>query len=342
MKKIMKVFIIVALLVFSTTAFAQIKPGTFNVGPLVGGYFFEGNQDLDRPEFVLGVRGGYDFTKNWGVESTVNWVPTRYNYNYIGIAGYNKTYLGPTVPIYGLGKDSTFTNVWNYRIEGIYNFDFMPSPALVPFVAVGIGGQTIDYSGGPESDKTRFAFDYGVGLKYFVTDSIAIRGDIRHVLAIGSLFNDLEATLGIAFYFGGKKEEEMKKAPEAAPVIEQKLLGEGRAKLDIEFDFDKSNVRPQYHDEIKQVADFMVKYPDTKVAIEGHTDSIGSNEYNQKLSERRANSVKNYIIDNFGIDAKRLRAEGFGETRPIADNKTDEGRQRNRRVESVLIKLDKN
>jgi OOP family OmpA-OmpF porin len=86
----------------------------------------------------------------------------------------------------------------------------------------------------------------------------------------------------------------------------------------------------------------MIKYPDTKIAIEGHTDSIGSNEYNQKLSERRANSVKNYIIDNFGIDAKRLRAEGFGETRPIADNNTDEGRQRNRRVESVLIKLDKN
>jgi OOP family OmpA-OmpF porin len=336
-KKITGVFIFVALLVFSTTAFAQIKPGAFNVGPLVGGFIFEGNQDLKDPSPVFGVRAGYDFTEHWGVEATFNWVPTEYetSYPYYYRERRQKVLHLLDIPEY------LHTDVYNYRIEGLYNF--RPDKRLVPFIAVGVGGQSIDYDSTPQN-KTRFAFDYGVGLKYFVTDSIAIRGDIRHILAIGSLYNDLEATVGIAFYFGGKKApvEEMKKAPEAAPVMEQKMLGEGRAKLDIEFDFDKSNVRPQYHDEIKQVADFMIKYPDTKVAIEGHTDNIGTAEYNQKLSERRANSVKNYIIDNFGIDAKRLRAEGFGETRPIADNNTDEGRQRNRRVESVLIKLDKN
>ncbi|OGP89592.1 MAG: hypothetical protein A2031_04590 [Deltaproteobacteria bacterium RBG_19FT_COMBO_43_11] len=336
MKKVMKVFIVAALLVFSTTAFAQIRPGAFNIGPLFGIGVFEGNQDLDNAP-VLGLRGGYDFTKNWGVEATFNWVPTRYNYE---IGSYiRQRWVG--------SEDSEHVNVYNYRIEAIYNFDLFPDKRFVPFVAVGIGGQTIDYRGDndAESDRTRFAPDYGVGLKYFLTENIAIRGDVRHVLAIGSIYNDLEATLGMAFYFGGKKEappvEEIKKAPAAVPEIEKKMMDEGRARINVEFDFDKSDVKAQYNDEIKQVADFMVKYPDTKVAIEGHTDSIGTNEYNQKLSQRRADSVKNYISDKFNIDSKRLKSEGYGETRPIADNKTAEGRQQNRRVESVLIKEDK-
>src|SRR4030042_115321 len=329
----MRVFIVIVLLIFSTTAFAQIKPGAFNIGPLFGVATFEGNQDLDNAP-VLGVRGGYDFTKNWGGEATFNWVPTRYEHS----SGYFDRRLQRFV---GTG-DSEYVNVYNYRIEGIYNFDLFPDKRFVPFVAVGIGGQTIDYrsDSDPQPDRTRFAPDYGIGLKYFLTENIALRGDVRHVLAIGSIYNDLEATVGLAFYFGGKKEAP---APPVAavPELEKKMMDEGRARLNVEFDFDKSDIRPQYNDEIKQVADFMVKYPDTKIAIEGHTDSIGTDEYNQKLSQRRVESVKDYIIDRFGIDGKRLRSEGFGETRPIADNKTAEGRQRNRRVESVLIKLDK-
>jgi len=334
-KNVMRVFIVIALLIFSTTAFAQIKPGAFNIGPLFGVATFEGNQDLDNAP-VLGVRGGYDFTKNWGVEATFNWVPTRYEYT----SGYFNRRLQQWV---GVG-DSEYVNVYNYRIEGIYNFDLFPDKRFVPFIAVGIGGQTIDYRGDSDAqpDRTRFAPDYGIGLKYFLTENIALRGDVRHVLAIGSIYNDLEATVGLAFYFGGKKEAPAPAPPVAAvPELEKKMMDEGRARLNVEFDFDKSDIRPQYHDEIKQVADFMVKYPNTKIAIEGHTDSIGTDEYNQKLSQRRVDSVKDYIIDKFGIDGKRLRSEGFGETRPIADNKTAEGRQRNRRVESVLIKLDK-
>lgn len=306
-------------MVFSTTAFAQIRPGAFSVSPFYGGYIFEGNQDLDD-SYILGLRGGYDFTKNWGVEAVFDWVPT----------------------------ENEKTNVYNYRVEGLYHF--MPEERLVPFVAVGIGGQSIDYNG-PERNRTRPTADYGVGLKYFVTDWLALRGDVRHVLAFGSVYNNLEYVAGLQFYFGGKKKEappvaEIKKAPEAVPEavleVEKKLLEEGRARINVEFDFDKSNIRPRYHDEIKQVADFMVKYPNAKVAIEGHTDSIGTNEYNQKLSLRRADSVKNYLVDKFNIDGKRLKSEGYGETKPIADNNTDEGRQRNRRVESVLIRLDKN
>jgi len=102
--------------------------------------------------------------------------------------------------------------------------------------------------------------------------------------------------------------------------------------LNVEFDFDKADIKPEFHSEIKRVADFLKDYPDATAVIEGHTDSKGKIKYNQKLSERRANAVMKNLVDEFGIAAKRLSAKGYGETRPIADNATDEGRQKNRRV----------
>jgi len=107
-------------------------------------------------------------------------------------------------------------------------------------------------------------------------------------------------------------------------------------KLKINFDFDKSNIKPQYHQELADFANTMKKYPNVPVEIDGHTDSIGTDAYNQKLSERRANSVRDYLIKKLGLDAKLLTAVGFGESKPIADNKTDAGRAENRRIEAVL------
>jgi OOP family OmpA-OmpF porin len=80
----------------------------------------------------------------------------------------------------------------------------------------------------------------------------------------------------------------------------------------------------------------------TTAVIEGHTDNVDTAEYNQKLSEARANSVRQYLIDNFGIKASRLTAVGYGETKPIASNKTEEGRQKNRRVQAVIKAMKKN
>jgi len=105
--------------------------------------------------------------------------------------------------------------------------------------------------------------------------------------------------------------------------------------LNIEFDFDKSEVRPLYHAKLKEAAEFINKYPDTKFLLAGHTDSKGTDKYNQSLSERRAAAVKKYLVEKFGIAAHTLYPRGYGESRPIADNATDEGRQQNRRVEVI-------
>lgn len=106
--------------------------------------------------------------------------------------------------------------------------------------------------------------------------------------------------------------------------------------LNVEFDTNKAVVKDIYKNEIKKVADFMKTYPNTTAVIEGHTDNVDTAEYNQKLSTERANSVRQYLINNFGIKASRLSAVGYGLTRPIASNKTEEGRQKNRRVQAVI------
>jgi OOP family OmpA-OmpF porin len=104
----------------------------------------------------------------------------------------------------------------------------------------------------------------------------------------------------------------------------------------VEFDTDKADIRPKYHDEIARVGDFMKKYSETTAVIEGHTDNMGGKAYNERLSQRRADAVRKYLIDKFGIAASRLTAKGYGFAKPVADNKTAEGRQKNRRIEASI------
>ena len=112
--------------------------------------------------------------------------------------------------------------------------------------------------------------------------------------------------------------------------------------LNVEFDTDKAVVKDKYRNEIKKVADIMKAYPNTTAVIEGHTDNVDTAEYNQKLSDARANSVRQYLINNLGIKAFRLTAVGYGLTKPIASNNTEEGRQKNRRVQAVIKAMKKN
>ena len=106
--------------------------------------------------------------------------------------------------------------------------------------------------------------------------------------------------------------------------------------LKLEFDTAKSDIKAKFNNEIKQVADFMKQYPGTKAVIQGHTDNVGSEASNIKLSQARANSVRTYLIEKFGIEKDRLTAVGYGPKKPIASNATSEGKQKNRRVEAVI------
>ena len=101
---------------------------------------------------------------------------------------------------------------------------------------------------------------------------------------------------------------------------------------DILFDFNSAALRPESQSTLRDLAGNFQRYPDETISVEGHTDNVGSSAYNQTLSENRAYSVKNYLVDQ-GVPGSRVTAIGFGETRPKASNETPEGRQLNRRVE---------
>ncbi|MBP1729069.1 MAG: peptidoglycan-binding lipoprotein, OmpA family, partial [Deltaproteobacteria bacterium] len=106
------------------------------------------------------------------------------------------------------------------------------------------------------------------------------------------------------------------------------------AVLDIHFDTDKSDIKPEYHGELQSLADFLTEFPKATGVIEGYTDSTASRKYNVALSQRRADSVRDYLIKKLNIAPERISAKGFGPDKPVGDNKTAAGRKMNRRIET--------
>jgi len=356
MKKMVMSVIFAVLIATVAVAQAEIKPGSFSVTPFVGGYFFEGNEAGYKGNLIFGVRGGYNFTSNLGLEGYLDYISTQ-----------DKDVHDDDVKIYG------------YGIEGLYHF--MPQKRIVPFVALGVGG--FHYGRASNEDYSRLTLDYGAGLKYFIKENIALRADVRHVLPINDRYNDLLATVGVTFAFGGTHKETVPakveeppaptvpepvveappapKAPEvkveAAPVpvpapapapapvpapvvVEKPVITEKVIiTLNIEFDTAKAVVKKKYEADIRKVADFMKAHPETNAVIEGHTDNVDRHHdpsRNIKLSQARADNVRKYLIEKFGIDEKRVSAVGYGPAKPIADNDTKDGRKKNRRIEAVI------
>ncbi len=129
-----------------------------------------------------------------------------------------------------------------------------------------------------------------------------------------------------------KQAEELEQELENATV---ERVGEGiqiTMESGILFGFDSYALLPEAKSELEAMARVMTNYPETKIQVDGHTDSVGADKYNQTLSERRAKSVADYMR-SLGITADRITEAGFGKNMPVADNATEEGRSLNRRVE---------
>jgi outer membrane protein OmpA-like peptidoglycan-associated protein len=107
---------------------------------------------------------------------------------------------------------------------------------------------------------------------------------------------------------------------------------------DVLFDFDRADIRSDAAAALGKLATIIAAYPGGRVELGGHTDSKGADDYNLRLSQQRAESVKAWLVSRHGLDAARIATRGWGETRPVADNATDAGRQKNRRVEAVIRK----
>ena len=132
-----------------------------------------------------------------------------------------------------------------------------------------------------------------------------------------------------------RQEAEMRDALAASDAAAIRREGDLLAvtlKGDVTFDTNSATIRSGLNRELDRIAEVMVKYPQTTILVAGYTDSTGSETYNQQLSERRATNVKNALVQR-GVQEYRINAIGYGESSPVANNATPEGRQMNRRVE---------
>ena len=208
MKKHISTILAAGLIVAATTAGATVSSGEFSLSPVVGGYTFDGKQHTETKP-VYGVRAGYTFTKNLGVEGLFDYVASRTT------------------------RGATDINLYRYGGELLYHF--LPDNRLVPYLAAGYAGISREVAGTMLIPVG--AFDYGLGVKYALCDGFALRGDVRHLVYRygGTTYNNLEYTVGLHFPFGGLKpavkpvepvpvqESYQPKAAAAAPqvVVEQ-------------------------------------------------------------------------------------------------------------------------
>jgi outer membrane protein OmpA-like peptidoglycan-associated protein len=120
------------------------------------------------------------------------------------------------------------------------------------------------------------------------------------------------------------------------PVVKiEKVID--RMTLRVNFDLNKSDIRKSEIAELQKAVKFIKKYPGAKVRLEGHTCNIATDEYNQTLSERRAEAVKKYLVQEGAAEESKISTIGYGETRPVAPNDTEQGRDQNRRVEVLIL-----
>jgi OOP family OmpA-OmpF porin len=326
-----------AVLCLSAPAPAQMEEKTLHLS-IMGGAIFPQKVDLDNGA-VFGLGLGYNFTRNFGLELMGHYAPS-----------IDEDFDAP-------GYVSSDHNILLGRLNALWHFDLNSN--FVPYITAGIGAARID---GDHDSYDSFTYNAGLGFKYFFDETVALRveasqvfysdrvevSDDRHVRVHSPI-----VTAGLTFQFGGGPVcidpdgdgvcDPYDKCP--GTPAGYKVDADGcpitvTITLDVKFDFNKAVVKPAYRSEVERAASFLNSHPGSTAVVEGHTDSVGSDTYNQRLSERRAYAVRDYMVSQFGISSGRVTAIGYGEARPIATNDTAEGRAQNRRVVGVFSGTD--
>ncbi len=233
-------------------------------------------------------------------------------------------------------------------------YSFMPERRLQPYALIG-GGLA---RGTDQGHVQHTIANVAVGAFYRLADNLSLRAELRGVEDLQESNHDGIFSLGLLYAFG---EHAVVRAAGAAPAAgdadhDGVLDGNDQCpgtpanaavdargchgtrsqpvthELKVMFDTNKAVVKPQYEDEIAALAKLLQETPDAMVEVQGHADSRGANAYNQKLSQARADAIADILRRRFGVAANRITARGYGESRPVADNATAEGRAINRRV----------
>lgn len=338
----MKKIVLALSLCASSALLANESNYEWEFTPTIGGTVYEGNMDLDGA-FTFGARLAKNLPENWWLDQV------EFGYDYQDSVGLRKK--AKRVP--GASKPS----VNSYYINLVKNLvNFTDNFKLYGLVGMGY----MDYSAKVDHQNYDNGFgQYGAGLKYYWTDNFATKLEVRDTISFHKGDNVMFYSLGFAADIGKRYEEP---APAPAPVIGDED-GDGvpdnldkcpgtpagvvvdangcekiiRLELGVNFAFNSAELKPTGIQKVKEIAQFLSEHPDYSVVLDGYTDSTGSEAYNMKLSQRRAQSVANALMQ-LGVPASKITTHGYGEADPIASNDTPEGRAQNRRVDAKFRK----
>lgn len=327
---------------------AMAAHAEFTVSPMVGYHMFDNDMGLEDGTNTGSIALGYRVNPSVGLEARFGQTQADFQ---------------------GAPGDARFQNT---TLDAYYRFNTANN--FQPYVLVG-GGQTrvkVENAGAQDGTFDSTIVNAAVGAFYQLANNLSLRGEIRGVQYVeDSQQNNVDgiASVGVLYAFGGSKAVAAAPAVLApvapAPVADgdddkdgvansldkcpgtptsvvvdangcPKMLTETVAKeIRVLFDTNKSVVKPAFNAEIEAVAKLMKEYPTAKVEVQGHTDSRGSAQLNDQLSQDRANAVADVLTKTYGIAADRVSAKGYGASQPVADNKTAEGQAKNRRVVAV-------
>lgn len=291
------------------------------------------------------VFGGYQFNKYFALES---------GYYDLGDFGYTSV----TVPA---GSLHGVLGARGLNLDAVLSMPF--TPKFSAFVRAGAAYSEVEgaFEGTglvnvvePNSESKETNYKFGAGLEYMFTHRFGMRLEAERYRIDDSVGNKGDIDLysaGVLFRFGAPPAAPYVAAPPPPPVVvaPPPVVVEPPppppppvqtdrycSLLNFEFEINQDKVQLEEQEKLAVIGNFLTKYPQTTAVIEGHTDDVGTNEANQRLSERRATAVVNYLVRNLKVDRSRLTPVGYGETRPIADNSTDDGKRANRRIGAIV------
>ncbi|WP_039988412.1 OmpA family protein [Vibrio owensii] len=273
------------------------------------------NSPCDDDAFGAGMHIGYDFTDIIGLE---------YGVDYLGNYEANFKSGANTV-------DTIDGDLWALTLAPKFNWHLNDTWNL--FAKIG-GAYMIS---GDEKDIVPTG---SLGAEYTIDRNWSVRAEYQRYQDISDdVLDDMDANffgIGVNYKFAAAPvvaavvtEEVMEEEPVMMTKTHKEEYGTGT------FEFDSATLTDSVSERLDNFVNFLNEYPQAQVEVTGYTDSSGPAAYNQKLSERRAQSVADYLIAA-GIDADRFTVKGMGEENPVADNSTHEGREKNRRVEVVV------
>jgi OOP family OmpA-OmpF porin len=344
MKKIAMSFVL-------ATSMLVAAEGKYEITPVVGANFFDSDTKVEDDSALFGVR----------LQSNVH--------NYKGIKP--ELAIDRMQGVKSSVSGGEETDVTRAALNGVYD-NFKLSDKLNPYVLAGVGYE--EMNGNPDANEDGVFGNVGAGLKYALDKGYNVKLEVKQFFKEHSI-SQTAATVGLGIPLGLVEEPKAPvieaapapvpaqrpapaPAPEPAPIDSD---GDGvvdtmdscpdtpagfkvdvngcpaTMKLEVHFVTNTAKIIPESDvSKVEAFANFMKDNPVYKVVIGGHTDSRGTDEYNLRLSQRRADKVANMLVD-FGVDANRVKAIGYGESFPISINTTKDGMLDNRRIEAKLV-----